>query len=131
MLQEVQAVASQGTASGEAPPLSPKLCLNLLNRLISLQSKLTSWPPWRPISLTKSWLWWSNGRNITARSPGPLPKGLCLNPAGVYLACAFCRGRSGNPVEFSMDAGLKNHFLRQSGSSKNWHHASQAAYGAS
>ena len=25
-----------------------------------------------------------------------VPKGLCLNPAGEYLACAFCRGRAGN-----------------------------------
>ena len=57
-----------------------------------------------------------------------VPKGLCLNPAGEYLACAFCRSRAGNPVEFAADAGLQNHYLRQSGASRNWHHASQAAY---
>eukprot|EP00439_Symbiodinium_sp_Y106_P032513 s4925_g3.t3 len=36
--------------------------------------------------------------------------------------------RAGNPVEFATDAGLQNHYLRQSGASRNWHHASQAAY---
>ena len=41
-----------------------------------------------------------------------VPKGLCLNPAG----------------EWAAQATLKNHYLRQSGASKNWRHASQAAY---
>ena len=55
-----------------------------------------------------------------AGAQGPLPE--------PCLACAFCRGRAGNPVEFATDAGLQNHYLRQSGARRNWHHASQAAY---
>eukprot|EP00439_Symbiodinium_sp_Y106_P077153 s1683_g16.t1 len=33
-----------------------------------------------------------------------------------------------NPVEFATDAGLQRRYLRRSGASENWHHASQAAY---
>ena len=41
-------------APAGAPPLAPRPRLNLPNRLISLQSKPTSWLPWRRTSLTKS-----------------------------------------------------------------------------
>ena len=68
-----------------------------------------------------------NGSVTRALAEELVPKGLCLNPAGEYLACAFCRGRAGNPVEFATDAGLQNHYLRQSGASRNWH-GFQAAY---
>ena len=136
MLQEVQAVISQGTASGggtasvsQALPQSaqpPDLATVQAHIMAALETDLLD----KIMALVEQWPQYY-GSLTRALVEELVPKGLCLNPAGVYLACAFCRGRSGNPVEFSMDAGLKNHFLRQSGSSKNWHHASQAAYGAS
>ena len=73
VLQEVQAAASQGTASGSGggTASSSLAHLNLPSRLILLRSKPTSWLPWRRIFWTKSWPWLRGGPSATDRSPAP------------------------------------------------------------
>ena len=62
----------------------------------------------------------SSGR---AGAQGPLPESCRRIPSLRVLP-----SRAGNPVEFATDAGLQRRYLRRSGASENWHHASQAAY---
>ena len=92
VLQEVQAAASQGTASGSGGGTTSgsRPRLNLPSRLISLRSKPTSWLPWRRISWTKSWPWLSNwiGRPRLSGGGGgaqePLPEP-CRRMPGLRL----------------------------------------------
>ena len=128
VLQEVQAAASQGTASGsgggtaassQAPPQPaqpPDLAAVQAHIMAALETDLLD----KIMILVEQWPHQYYGSLTRALVEELAPKGLCLNPAGEYLACAFCRGRAGNPVEFATDAGLKNHYLRQSGASENW-----------
>eukprot|EP00439_Symbiodinium_sp_Y106_P034676 s5887_g4.t1 len=122
------AAASQGTASGsgggtaassQAPPQPaqpPDLAAVQAHIMAALETDLLD----KIIILVEQWPHQYYGSLTRALVEELAPKGLCLNPAGEYLACAFCRGRAGNPVEFATDAGLKNHYLRQSGASENW-----------
>ena len=100
MLQEVQAVVSQGTASGggtasvsQALPQSaqpPDLATVQAHIMAALETDLLV-----PImALVEQWPQYF-GSLTRALVEELVPKGLCLNPAGEYLACAFCRAAQG------------------------------------
>ena len=93
-------VASQGTASGggtasvsQALPQSaqpPDLATVQAHIMAALETDLLD----KIMALVEQWPQYY-GSLTRALVEELVPKGLCLNPAGEYLACAFCRAAQG------------------------------------